>query len=118
MSDGRYRSVFHSSLLPADAFVAARDELRSWLRSKEYDISRFDDGDSRIGQDVVLLHNSANFADGSQTWRWQLREAQDEGAWLSSLVVQAPAKADDNARSWFWVEIEFVPTEPAVEEDQ
>ena len=118
MSDGRYRSVFHSSLLPADAYVAARDELRSWLRSKEYDISRFDDGDSRIGRDAVLLHNSANFADGSQTRRWQLREPQDDGAWLSSLVVQAPAKADENARSWFWVEVEFALAELSAEEDQ
>ncbi len=118
MSDGRYRSVFHSSLLPSDAYLAARDELRSWLRGKDYDISRFDDGDSRIGRDAVVLHNSANFADGSQTWRWQLREQQDDGAWLSSLVVQAPAKADDNARSWFWVEVEFALAAPSAEEDQ
>lgn len=118
MGDGRYRSVFHSSLQPADAYLAARDEMRSWLRSKEYDISRFDDGDSRIGRNVVLLRSGANFADGSQTWRWQLREAQDDGAWLSSLVVHAPAKAEDNARSWFWVEVEFVPAETVLEEDQ
>ena len=117
MNNGRYRSVFHSSLLPADAYVAARDELRSWLRGKNYDIARFDDGDSRIGQGAVLLHNGANSADGSQTWRWQLREPQDEGAWLSSLVVQAPAKADDNARSWFWVEVEFAPREPSSEKE-
>jgi hypothetical protein len=118
MSDGRYRSVFHSSLPPADAYVAARDELRSWLRGKEYDINRFDNGDSRIGREAVLLHNAANFPDGSQTWRWQLREPQDDGAWLSSLVVQAPAKAEDNALSWFWLEVEFAFAEPSAEEDQ
>jgi len=105
--NGRYRSVFHSPLLPADAFVAARDEMRAWLRSKDYDLARFDEGDPRVGQGAVLLHSAANSADGSQTWRWQLRETREDGAWLSSLVVQAPAKVDDNARSWFWVEIEF-----------
>ena len=112
MDSGRYRSVFHSSLLPADAYVAARDELRSWLRGKNYDITRFDEGDSRIGRGAVLLHNGANSADGSQTWRWQLREPQEDGAWLSSLVVQGPAKANENARSWFWVEVEFAPRGP------
>jgi hypothetical protein len=118
MNNGRYRSVFHSSLPPADAYVAARDELRSWLRGKDYDIVRFDDGDSRLGRGAVLLHNGANSANGSQTWRWQLREPREDGAWLSSLVVQAPAKADDKAQSWFWVEVEYAPKETSSEEDQ
>lgn len=118
MNNGRYRSAFHSSLPAADAYVAARDELRSWLRGKGYDIARFDEGDSRIGRGAVLLNNGANSADGSQTWRWQLREPQDDGAWLSSLVVQAPTKADDNARSWFWVEVEFAPTDPSTEAEK
>lgn len=105
--DGRYRSVFHSPVHPADAYVAAKDEIRAWLRSKGYDLTRFDDGDPRVGPGAVLLHSAGNSADGSQTWRWQLRETRDDGAWLSSLVVQAPAKAEQTARSWFWVEVEF-----------
>lgn len=116
--DGRYRSVFHSPVLPADAFVAARDEMRAWLRSKGYDLARFDDGDSRVGPGAVLLHSAANSADGSQTWRWQLRETRDDGAWLSSLVVQASAKADPSARSWFWVEVEFAADASLVEGEQ
>jgi hypothetical protein len=115
MNDGRYRSVFHSPLLPADAYVAARDEMRAWLRSKEYDLARFDNGDPRVGPGAVLLHNSANSADGSQTWRWQLRESRDDGAWLSSLVVQAPAEPPANAATWFWVEVEFAPRDEAGE---
>jgi hypothetical protein len=107
MDDGRYRSVFHSPMLPADSYLAARDEMRLWLRGKGYDVAKFDDGDPRVGAGAVLLHNAANSADGSQTWRWQLREFRDDGAWLSSLVVQAPAQAADHARSWFWIEVEF-----------
>jgi hypothetical protein len=116
--DGRYRSVFHSPVLPADAYVAAKDEMRAWLRSKGYDIARFDNGDPRVGPGAVLLHNAGNSADGSQTWRWQLRETRDDGAWLSSLVVQAPAEAEQTARSWFWVEVEFVAGASPVEGKQ
>ncbi len=28
MDDGRYRAIFHSPMLPADAFQAAKDEMR------------------------------------------------------------------------------------------
>lgn len=115
MNDGRYRSVFHSPMPPAEAYVAARDEMRAWLRSKEYDLTKFDNGDPRIGPGTVLLHNAANSADGSQTWRWQLRESRDDGAWLSTLVVQAPAEPVDMAVTWFWVEVEFVPGDHAAQ---
>ena len=119
MNNGKYRSVFHSPMSPADAFRAARDEMRAWLRSKSYDLEAFDRGDPRVGHGAVLLRNAANAADGSQTERWQLRESKDDGAWMSSLTVHAPAHAAaaDNAATWFWVEIEFVPkgseSEPA-----
>jgi hypothetical protein len=107
--NGQYRSVFHSRLVPAEAYVAARDEMRVWLRSKGYDVDRFDDGNPRVGLGAILLHSAANSADGSQTWRWQLRETADDGAWLSSLVVQGPAESQSNAHSWFWVEVEYAP---------
>src|SRR5215469_16787023 len=81
--------------------------MRIWLRSKGYDLGKFDDGEPHVGPGAVLLHHSANSADGSRTWRWQLRETKDDGAWLSSLIVQAPAQASATARSWFWIEIEF-----------
>ncbi len=119
MNNGKYRSAFHTPLSPADAFRAARDEMRAWLRSKEYDLGAFDRGDSRVGPGAVLLHSAANAADGAQTERWQLRESNDDGAWMSSLTVHAPARgaAADNASTWFWVEIEFMPkssgSEPA-----
>jgi hypothetical protein len=118
MNDGRYRSVFHSPIQPAEARLAARDEMRTWLRSKGYDLARFDEGDSRVGPGAVLLRNSANSADGSQTWRWQLRETTGEGAWLSSLVVQAPAKPAGNAVTWFWIEVEFQSEDAAAEQEK
>jgi len=115
MNEGKYRSIFHSSLTPSDAFRAARDEMRAWLRSKAYDLEAFDRGAARVGQGAMLLHSAANSADGSQTERWQLRETRDYGAWISSLTVHAPAEAAGNAASWFWVEIEFAPGNPGSE---
>lgn len=108
--NGRYRSVFHSPMPPAECFSAARDEMRMWLRHKKYDVARFDDGDPRVGVGAVLLSSDANSADGSRTCRWQLRETREDGAWLSSLIIQAPAQASENARSWIWLEVEFVGT--------
>src|SRR5262245_15012200 len=92
----------------SDGFRAARDEMRTWLRSKFYDVQAFDRGDSRVAPGAILLHSAANSADGAQTERWQLRENHDNGAWISSLTVHAPASPTD-AGTWFWVEIEFVP---------
>src|SRR6266536_2482069 len=86
MNDGKYRSIFHSPMPPADAFRAARDEMRAWLRSKAYDLGAFDRGDPRVAPAAVLLHRAANSADGSQTERWELRESRDDGAWMSSLA--------------------------------
>jgi hypothetical protein len=102
-------------MAPADAFRAARDEMRAWLRSKAYDVGAFDRGDSRVGAGAVWLRNAANAADGSQTERWQLRESRDDGAWRSTLTVYAPARGAENARTWFWVEIEFLPRRSVAE---
>jgi hypothetical protein len=112
VNDGRYRSVFHTPMGPVDCYQAARDEMRAWLRSKDYDVAKFDEGDPHVGAAALLLHSAANSAEGSQTWRWQLRETKDNGAWVSSLVVHAPARAADNARGWFWIEVEFKPGDP------
>lgn len=110
MDEGKYRSIFHSPMAPSDAFRAAHDEMRAWVRSKAYDLEAFDRGAARIAPGAMLLRSAANSADGSQTERWQLREIKDAGAWISSLTVHAPAEAGDNAATWFWVEIEFAPS--------
>lgn len=109
MNDGKYRSIFHSPMSATDGFRAARDEMRTWLRGKGYDVRAFDRGDPRVGPGAVLLHISANSADGTQTERWHLRERREDGAWVSSLTVHAPADAMGRAHTWFWVEVEFVP---------
>jgi len=36
MSTGRYRTVFHTALPPADAIAMATRELRLWLNRKSY----------------------------------------------------------------------------------
>lgn len=109
MDPDKYRSVFHSPISSADAFRAARNEMRAWLRGKAYDVDAFDAGNPRIGRGAMLLHSAANAADGSQTERWHLREEEHEGAWNSSLTVHAPAESPENASTWFWIEIEFTP---------
>lgn len=62
MGNGRYRTVFHTALTPADAFDTARRELRSWLvvksRHKSIDIAAYDAGETRLGDGIVLLHNA------------------------------------------------------------
>lgn len=107
MKSGKYRTTFHSPLSPTDAFRAARDEMRAWLRGKSYSLTAFDRGEPSVSPSAVLLRNSANSADGTQTERWQLVEHRPQGAWLSALTVQAPAKARGSAATWFWVEVEF-----------
>jgi ribosomal protein S18 len=110
MIDNSYRSIFHSPALPAEAFAAARDELRAWLGSKRYDLDAFDRGDSRIAVGVTLLYTAANSPDGAQTRNWRLRENADGGDWAVSLTVHGPADPSDKAAvTWFWTEVEFVP---------
>lgn len=109
MSEGKYRSIFQSPMPPADGFRAARDEMRTWLRDKSYDLEAFDRGDPRVGSRAVLLHSAANSADGAQTERWHLRESRDGGSWISLLTVHATADASRITSIWFWVEVEFVP---------
>jgi len=109
MSEGKYRSIFQSPMPPSDGFRAARDEMRTWLRDKSYDLEAFDRGDPRIGSRAVLLHSAANSADGAQTERWHLRESRDDGSWMSLLTVHATADASRISSIWFWVEVEFVP---------
>ncbi|SDR04902.1 hypothetical protein SAMN04489764_3207 [Thermostaphylospora chromogena] len=123
MGNGRYRTVFHTALTPADAFDTARRELRSWLvvksRHKSIDIAAYDAGETRLGDGIVLLHNAQAEEGGAQTRQWQLRENRGGGYWLSSLVVHAPAKAKDpQQRTWFWIDVEYVRTADGDAEDR
>ncbi|MFF4777904.1 hypothetical protein ACFY05_34275 [Microtetraspora fusca] len=114
VSTGRYRTVFHTELTPADAFSTAVREVRSWLLAKSahqhIDIAAYDAGQARLGDGIVLLRNVRSGGDGAQTSQWQLREHKDGGYWLSSLVVHAPAKAPADQRTWFWLDVEHVRT--------
>src|SRR5690606_4420330 len=123
LGNGRYRTVFHTALTPADAFDTARRELRSWLvvksRHKSIDIAAYDAGETRLGDGIVLLHNAQAEEGGAQTRQWQLRENRGGGYWLSSLVVHAPAKAKDpQQRTWFWIDVEYVRTADGDAEDR
>ncbi|GAB2445505.1 hypothetical protein GCM10027187_08570 [Streptosporangium sandarakinum] len=115
MTSGRYRTVFHTALPPADAFGTAARELRSWLvaksRHKAIDIAAYDDGQARLGEGIILLRNSRSDGGGAQTHQWQLREHDAGGYWLSSLVVHAPSKPrDPEQRTWFWLDVEYIRT--------
>lgn len=114
MIDHRYRSVFHSPALPADAFAAASDELRAWLGSKRYDLDAIDRGTARIAPGVTLLYTAANSPDGAQTRNWRLRESADSGDWVVSLTAHSPADpVEKDAATWFWTEVEFQPASAA-----
>ncbi|MFD8531471.1 hypothetical protein ACFV0L_29030 [Streptosporangium canum] len=115
MTSGRYRTVFHTALAPADAFGTATRELRSWLvaksKRKAIDIAAYDDGQARLGEGVILLRNSRSDGGGAQTHQWQLREHDTDGHWLSSLVVHAPSKPRvPDQRTWFWLDVEYIRT--------
>lgn len=123
MSTGRYRAVFHTALAPIDALNVATREIRQWLimksRYADIDISAFDSGRARIGKGIIFLRDAKTDADGTQTNRWQLREHKDGGYWLSTLVVHAPSKtAAHEEQTWFWLDVEYVPTEGGAEDDR
>ncbi|WP_433243494.1 hypothetical protein ACQPYK_39930 [Streptosporangium sp. CA-135522] len=120
---GRYRTVFHAAQEPADAFTDATRELRSWLvdkaKHKDIDISAYDAGRVRLGSGIIFLHNARSDEDGAQTRQWQLREHQDGGYWLSSLVVHAPPKPKNaEPRTWFWLDVEYVRTAHDTDDDR
>jgi len=119
---GRYRTAFHADLAPADAFSITATELRSWLiaktKHKAIDIAAYDAGQARLGDKIILLHNVRSGGDGTQTRQWQLREKNEDGYWLSSLVVHAPSKPKNpKQRTWFWLDVEYVRTADDEDED-
>ncbi|MGC5010719.1 hypothetical protein ACLQ2R_08145 [Streptosporangium sp. DT93] len=96
--------------------------MRSWLITKAahkpIDIAAYDAGQARLGDGIMLLHNVRSSGDGAQTRHWQLREKNDGGYWLSSLVVHAPSKPKDpGQRTWFWLDVEYVRTADDEDED-
>ncbi|WP_242906947.1 hypothetical protein [Actinomadura terrae] len=109
MVTGRYRSIFHTGPRADEAFPAAEQQLRGWLGEKGLDQDAFDRGMPKVGPaGQALLVLARNAMDGTQTKRWQLREPNDRGAWVSTLTVHALGKARDQARSWFWLDVEFL----------
>lgn len=118
VATGRYRSIFHTPLPADEAFATAERELRAWIGSKHLDQQAFDRGIARIGQGVILLANARNAPDGTQTKRWQLRETRTGGAWLTTLTVHSPGRSAPDERSWFWLDVEFVPAPGDPNDDQ
>ncbi|WP_225963852.1 hypothetical protein [Nonomuraea angiospora] len=123
MSAGRYRSIFHTRLTPADAIATASREWRQWLvkksAHKKINIEAYDDGQAVLGDGIVLLRDTRTAGDGTQTSKWQLREHKDGGYWLSSLIVHAPGKvATADERTWFWLDVEHVRPDLSPEDTQ
>ncbi|MEU8122381.1 hypothetical protein AB0C21_27050 [Spirillospora sp. NPDC049024] len=119
VATGRYRSVFHTELPADEAFPAAEQQLRSWLGQKGLDREAFDKGRARVGSaGEVLLVLARNSADGTQTKRWQLREPQNDGSWVSTLTVHAPGRTSGQVRSWFWLDVEFSDSQAGAEDQE
>ncbi|TDC90937.1 hypothetical protein [Actinomadura sp. 7K507] len=117
MAEERYRTVFHTELPADEAFSAAEQQLRGWLGQKNLDQKAFDKGVPRVGPEgELLLVLARNSADGTQTKRWQLREPEQDGSWVSTLTVHAAGRVRDRARSWFWLDVEFLGA-PSDEQD-
>jgi hypothetical protein len=115
MTAGRYRAVFHADIPAGDAFAATKNEIRAWLKRKHLDVDAFAAGLAHVGARKVLLHATGNASDGTQTERWQLRDHQPDGHWLSSLVVHTPGRTNGSARTWFWLDVEFVHNDSATD---
>ncbi|MFY1593629.1 hypothetical protein [Micromonospora sp. WMMD737] len=96
-----YRTAFELSLDFNEAIARVKEQLRSWLRFKRYDVERFDTGDPTLSPQVVLLHAATHDACG-----WQLRETRpDKVTWVSTVAV---VRSKSQRRSWFSINIEPV----------
>lgn len=97
-----YRTAFELKLDFRDSVARVREQLRTWLREKQYDVERFDNGSPSVGHQVVLLHVAKNAVCG-----WQLRESKLNGVtWVSTIAVRG------NARRQTWVSVNIEPTAP------
>ncbi|GGK35592.1 hypothetical protein GCM10010124_30390 [Pilimelia terevasa] len=96
-----YRTAFETPLdFPATA-ARAREQLRSWLRSKRYDVGRFDDGGAVLARGVVIRYAATDGVSG-----WHLREAGGDGVtWVSTVAVTRGRQPD---RTWVSLNVEPV----------
>jgi hypothetical protein len=96
-----YRTAFEIALDFTEAIARVKEQLRSWLRSKQYDVERFDAGVPALAHQVVLLHAATNDACG-----WQLREKKPKGVtWITTVAV---VRSKVQRRSWFTINVEPV----------
>ncbi|MEU5909403.1 hypothetical protein [Micromonospora sp. NPDC047527] len=94
-----YRTAFELSLDFNEAIARVKEQLRSWLRFKQYDVEQFDAGIPTLAPQVVLLHAATHDACG-----WQLRETRsDKVTWVSTVAV---VRSKSQRRSWFTINIE------------
>ena len=96
-----YRTAFELSLDFTEAITRVKEQLRSWIRSKQYDVEQFDAGVPTLAPHVVLLHAATHDSCG-----WQLRETRpDNVTWVSTVAV---VRGKQPRRSWFSINIEPV----------
>src|SRR5262249_47097127 len=99
-----YRTAFALGLDLRTAEVRVREQLRAWLRMKEYDLDRFDAGAAVVGQGAVVLYAATNASVG-----WQLRERRDSGiTWVSTIGVLSI----DGRAPHCWVTLNVEPIAP------
>lgn len=101
-----YRTAFEVHLDLPEAANRVREQLRVWLRDKQYDVNRFDAGVPGIGPRAVLFYAATNVASG-----WQLRERPADGGitWVSTVGV---SRTGDRPPTWISLQVE-----PIAEDD-
>ena len=77
-----YRTAFETRHDYREARKVVEDELRSWLRSKTYDLDAFDQGLPTVGPGAVLRYAATNHSIG-----WQLRESREDATWTPTVSV-------------------------------
>lgn len=95
-----YRTAFATRLEFREATDRAREQLRAWLRGKNYDVERFDAGETGLTRGVVIRYAATN-----QVCGWQLREARDDVTWVSTLSVTGEGQTN---QTWISLNVEPV----------
>lgn len=96
-----YRTAFEVALSFADASDRVREQLRSWLRDKGYDVTRFDHREVGIGNSAALYYLMDHTVCG-----WQLREERSGGVtWVSTVSVTRGDRAGGRDSSWISVDV-------------
>ncbi|NMO55864.1 hypothetical protein HH310_32365, partial [Actinoplanes sp. TBRC 11911] len=96
-----YRTGFETPLEFRPATERVREQLRAWLQQKQYDVDRFDAGETVLASGVVIRYAATNNVSG-----WQLRESRHDGpTWVSTVAV---TRGERKNHAWISLNVEPV----------